>query len=222
MIIAAHPAAAFGDDTAALLSEIAGTEARCVDVTNATSFDAMIDGLEDARRQAGIERWLFWGMSGGGWLAQLYAHRHPEALTGIIVESACACFRERLRDPACAISPLFPAWRDAPERVADVVHGPDGELLVASPAPIDDLMKKQMPLLLTFDARPWLADVRVPALVIAGGADPIVPVARVRAVHEAIRGSSFVEVEGGGHVPSTSHARAAVQAVRAFVRASSS
>ena len=95
-------------------------------------------------------------------------------------------------------------------------------MLVASPAPMDDVMKRQMPLLLTFDARPWLGDVRVPALVIAGDADPIVPVHHVRAVHEALRASTFVNVEGGTHVPSTTKAPVAIEAIRAFVRASSS
>lgn len=207
MIVAAHPAAVFGDETARLLEDIAGARARCVDVANESSFDAMIDRLEDARRESGIERWLFWGMSGGGWLAQLYAHRHPEVLSGIIVESACTCFRERLRDPECAIG---------------LGVGEKGEEVVVSPAPIDELMDRQMPLLLEFDSRPWLADVRVPALVIAGSADPIVPVSHVRAVHEALRESTFVVVEGGGHVPSTARAPAAVDAIRAFVRASSS
>lgn len=50
-------------------------------------------------------------MSRGGWLAQIYARRHPDALVGIIVESTCLCFRGRLADSACALSPFFPAWR---------------------------------------------------------------------------------------------------------------
>jgi pimeloyl-ACP methyl ester carboxylesterase len=161
VIVAAHPAAIFGDETARLLGDIAGVEARCVDVTQASTFEAMIDELEDVRRRDGIERWLFWGMSGGGWLAQLYAHRHPESLTGIIVESACACFRERIRDPECVVERILPQ--------------------------ADELMKKQMPLLLTFDSRPWLGEVRVPALVIAGDADPVAPLRHVRAVRGARR-----------------------------------
>jgi pimeloyl-ACP methyl ester carboxylesterase len=36
-------------------------------------------------------------------------------------------------------------------------------------------------------------------------------------VHDALRGSTFVVVEGGGHVPSATKAPAAIEAVRAFV-----
>lgn len=241
MIVAAHPASPL-EGAPRLLAELSGREAACVDVAGLSSFDAMIDELERVRRGRGVERWLFWGMSGGGWLAQRYAHLHPASLSGIVVESACACFRERLRDPTCAISPYFPAWREALEArglfsarahdegaradgaawarvegIGEVLCGPDGGALVVSPSPLDDAMRRQMPLLWTFDARPWLERVRVPALVLAGSADPVVPVARVRAVHEAIEGSTFVVAEGGGHVPSAARPGAVVAAIRAFV-----
>jgi pimeloyl-ACP methyl ester carboxylesterase len=69
----------------------------------------MVEHIESARRALDRGPWSFWGMSGGGWLAQIYAHRYPEALHAIVVESACPCFRERLADPGCVLSPYFPA-----------------------------------------------------------------------------------------------------------------
>jgi len=50
----------------------------------------------------------------------MYAHRYPDALAGVVIESACRCFRERLADPECALSPFFPAWRE-PLRRADLI-----------------------------------------------------------------------------------------------------
>jgi pimeloyl-[acyl-carrier protein] methyl ester esterase len=64
-----------------------------------------------------------------------------------------------------------------------------------------DRMKSIMPLLWGFDSRAWIGSVRLPALVLCGTADPVVPVRHARAVHEAIAGSVFVEIEGAGHVP---------------------
>jgi pimeloyl-ACP methyl ester carboxylesterase len=249
IVCAAHPASVFGADTAGLIAEIALASAVCVNPRGlggsspaaGTALERMVEDIEAARRQLDIHRWVFWGMSGGGWLAQIYAHLYPDALAGIVVESACACFRERLGDPACALSPFFAAWRDALKKsglleagshasasstddaewievygVGQVLRRRGGPALLVSPMPIDEDMKRAMPKLWTFDSRGWLRDVRTPTLVIAGSADPIVPVDRVREVHQGIPGSTFVVVEGGGHVPSSTKQEAAVRAVRAF------
>jgi pimeloyl-[acyl-carrier protein] methyl ester esterase len=165
-------------------------------------------------------------MSGGGWLAQIYAHRYPEALVGVVIESACLCFRQRLADPTCVLSPFFPPWCEPlraagllDERshvepssgedtewvdvggVGEVFRRKGGPALVVSPAPLQPEMKSIMPLLWGFDSRAWIGSVRLPALVLCGTADPVVPVRHARAVHEAIAGSVFVEIEGAGHVP---------------------
>jgi len=77
----------------------------------------------------------------------------------------------------------------------------DGPALLVSPGPISPEMKCVMSHFWDFDSRPWIRSVRVPALVICGTADPVVPLRHARAVHEAIAGSSFAEIDGAGHVP---------------------
>jgi pimeloyl-ACP methyl ester carboxylesterase len=200
--------------------------------------------IEAVRRKLGLERWTFWGMSGGGWLAQLYAHRHPESLTGAIIESVCPCFRARLADPECLISPLHPQWkatlqsqgliepgshddldfRQATEwievaGVGSVFRRVDGPALLVSPMPVDPHLRRAMPVLWTFDARAWLSSVASDALVIGGGSDPIVPLAHVRRLHEALPHSNFVEVADGGHVPSVERHPQALHAVRKWLEA---
>ena len=86
-----------------------------------------------------------------------------------------------------------------------------------SPVAVDVEMMRAMPMLLGFDAREWARDLRLPTLVIAGGQDPIVPMARARAVHEAIPGSVFAVVEGAGHVPTSERREAVGPIVRRFV-----
>jgi len=249
VIAAAHPASAFGADTATLLAETTRADVVCINPrglgrsspAGRASLEQMVDDLERVRDRLGLGRWMFWGMSGGGWLAQIYARRHPDALVGIIVESACACFRNRLTDPGCILSPFFPAWRGALdargllregshaspsvddaewmdlEGVGQVLRRPGGPALLVSPMPIDQDLKRTMPVLWAFDSREWLIDVRTPTLVIGGTADLLVPMHRVREVHERIRGSTLVMVEGGGHVPSTERRPDALAAVRRFV-----
>jgi 3-oxoadipate enol-lactonase len=250
LICAAHPASAFGADTAALLAATTGTEVVCINPRGLggsspsaeVSLPQMVDDLERARAQLGLPPWLFWGMSGGGWLAQLYADRHRDGLTGIVVESACACFRERLGDPSCALSPFFPAWRGelaargliaedshtqpssaaagewvAVDGVGQVFRRPNGPALLVAPMPLDADMTRAIPALWAFDARSWLAAVRLPVLVVCGTADPVVPVQRVRQVHEAIAGSTFLAVEGAGHVPTSERRPEVAAAFERFV-----
>ncbi len=250
-VCAAHPAAVFGAQTVEHLARVAlgtvvGVNSRGLGGSTPAervSLEQMVDDLEAVRRELALPRWVFWGMSGGGWLAQIYAHRHPDALAGIIVESACLCFRERLADPACFLSPFFPAWRGglqdagllaedshaAPstaedtewrevEGVGEVFRHRGGPALLVAPLPLEAEMKNAMPVLWTFDSRAWIRTVQVPALVVAGDRDPLVPVPHVRAIHEAVEGSAFVIVEGGTHVPSSQPHRKALDTISGWLR----
>src|SRR5436305_1265651 len=82
---------------------------------------------------------------------------------GIIFEGACACFRERLADSVCVLSPSYPAWCGALEEaglldpeshreaspaddtewievqtVGSVFRRRDGSALLVSPMPVSD------------------------------------------------------------------------------------
>lgn len=241
MICAAHPVDRFAEETAQLLSQAARASVTCVS-PRPGSLEAMVDDLEEARRGYGIERWLFWGMSGGGWLAQRYAHRYPGSLTGIIVESADACFRARLTDPTCVLSPAHPLWRAGLEAAglfddgahadaaplddvewvratdAEILRRRGGPALMVAPGGVSDAMRAAIPAFWTFDARPWLASIALPTLVIAGERDPIVPARHVRAVADAIQGARYVEIAGAGHVPTSERRAEAADAVRELVR----
>jgi 3-oxoadipate enol-lactonase len=249
-VCAAHPADPFTAGTVELLAAIVPeAEILCVNPRGLggsspappPSLESMVEDVEAARLVLGVRRSLFWGMSGGGWLGLLYARRFPDAVAALVVESACLCFRERLRDPACVLSPFHPAWRDAlgerglvdPESHAAPSGGADtewlelpgvgqvfrrsgGPALLVSPVAVGPAMQRIMPALWELDARPWIGEVRAPVLVLCGTADPIVPLAHARAVHEALPGSTFVAIDGAGHVPSTQRHPDAVSAVRAF------
>ena len=251
VICAAHPADAFGEATVDRLAKVAASRVVCVNprgigtstaVEAAVALEQMVDDLEAVRRRLEVERWYFWGMSGGGWLALLYALRHPDALAGIIVESACACFRERLADPACLLSPFHLSWRPALERaglldeasharpssaedaewiklegVGEVFRRRGGHALVVSPGPLAPAMRRAMPVFWTFDVRDRIARVRTPALILCGTADPVVPVAHARAVAEALADSTFLAIDGAGHVPVTEERTEVDLAVRHFL-----
>lgn len=246
-ICAAHPADDFGAATAALLHHMSGRPVVCVNVPRPANpqaaFIAIVDQLEAVRLRLGLGRWVFWGMSGGGWIGQQYAARQPGAVAALILESSCACFRARLADPACVLSPLHPAWRPALEQQALIdpdAHAQAGDVaatewtdvpgvgavfrrrggpaLLVSPGPLPEPMRAAMPALWCFDARPWLRDVRCPTLVLSGTADPVVPLPHAQALHRSIAGAQLAVIEGGGHVPSAQGNAEAIAAVQAFLR----
>jgi len=252
IIGAAHPAGVYGPSAVALIERTAGVSAVCINprgigassapAERRYSLDDMVDDIETVRRRLGIGPWVFWGMSGGGWLGMVYARNYPDSLSGLILESICPCFRARLADPSCVLSPFHPSWRpmlaergliaaeshDTPgnpwqtewlkvEGVGSVFRRRNGPALLVSAAPVTPEMHAAMPLLWTVDTRDWLGAIRTPTLVLSGTADPIVPLSHARDVHRGIVGSDFVAIEGGGHVPTTEGRPEVAAAVREFL-----
>lgn len=253
-VCASHPAGAFGQGPAELLQWTANTRVVCVNprgIGNSSAFvsgqhtytlEQMVDDIERVRQQLAIESWVFWGMSGGGWLGQIYAKRYPASLRGLILESICSCFRVRLADPSCVLSPFHPSWRprlehlgllspDSHAEVGDVnatewvdVDGVgsvfrrcNGPALLVSPMAVTTEMRAAMPVLWTVDTRPHLSKICTPTLVICGDSDPIVPVAHARALHTAIPGSQFFLAVKGGHAPVTERRPEFAEVVQRFL-----
>jgi pimeloyl-ACP methyl ester carboxylesterase len=209
-----------------------------------STLDGMADDLDAVRRALGLRRWVLWGMSGGSMIAQVYARRHPRALQALVLDSAGSCFADTLRDPECVLSPAFPRWREAlgarglaPDsdrgeasrtRVADavweevpgagwVLRHRSGPVLLVSVREPTDQMRRVMPGLLGFDARPWLGEIRVPVLVLGGAGDQVAPPAHLRALHDALPRSHLALLDGAGHVPIGERPAGVGAAVRPFL-----
>jgi pimeloyl-ACP methyl ester carboxylesterase len=258
VIAAAHPMDPFNEQTVALL--VNASRARVISVSplgvggsspperpEDRTLEGVVEQLEAVRGALGLGPWVFWGMSGGSMTGQVYARRHPEALAGLILASAGPCFRQTVGDPACVLSPRFPAWQAgfaaagltgatdegavgwevasiAEETAWEQVPGVGwvfrrrgGPVLLVSPTEPSPQMQRMMPACWGFDARGWLGAVRVPTLVMCGTNDPVVPLAYGRAVHEAIAGSDFLPVQGAGHVPLTDRPAEVASTVRRFL-----
>ncbi|MEM7585669.1 MAG: alpha/beta hydrolase [Acidobacteriota bacterium] len=248
-ICAAHPAEAYTAESAHLLSRLAGTPVVCVNSRGLGgssgelgSMASMARDLDRVRRHLGLERWCLWGISGGGWLAQLYARHFRDATRGMILESACACYRQRAADPDCLMSPANPAWRTAledqgihaePPKTGPVPEGSTwrtvegvGHVLVSGEAallvlpegmPATPLVQRAHRRFLDFDARPWLAELDVPTLTLGSTEDPVAPFAYVRSLHAGLPSSTLLTLEGASHVPTLQGVKRARQAVREFV-----
>jgi len=84
--------------------------------------------------------------------------------------------------------------------------------------PVAPEMRTAMPVLWTAEFRQTLDQILTPTLILAGSADPLVPLVHVRALHEGIAGSRLSIVEEGGHVP-TANGGPVTEAVRTFLAA---
>lgn len=238
-VCAPHPSALFPRETTDLLSSIAAVPVVAVGPPQgATSLDQIVAAMEEKRRSLNVEHWVIWGMSGGSFLAQLYAHRYPTAVTGLILASSGPYFRTTVEDPDCILSPRNPAWSSklsatglldgeyetgatAWEIVPDVgwvFRRASGAALVVSPEEPSVELQTIMPALWAYDARPWLGTVAAPTLIMCGTADPVVPLRHAETLASLMPNAHFVAIDGAGHIPLTDHRVEVEGAVRVFLQ----
>src|SRR5262249_20998604 len=92
-----------------------------------------------------------------------------------------------------------------------------GPALMVSPREPSVQMGQVTSSLLAFDARPWLAAIDAPTLVLAGSDDQVAPVAHPPAPHEAIPRPRPAVIDGAGHVPITDRPDDVTVLVRRFL-----
>jgi pimeloyl-ACP methyl ester carboxylesterase len=237
-ICAPHPAAHFLPETTDLLASVAGLPVTAVGPPQgATSLDQIVRIMDERRQSLGLERWIIWGMSGGSFLGQLYAHTYPEAVLGLILASSGPYFRPTVEDPNCILCPRNAAWVsklaargllvgdyyegdttwDTVEGVGWVFRRTQGAALLVSPDEPSGDLRRIMPALWAFDSRSWLSEISSPALVMCGTADPIVPLRHARALSEPIPNERFIAIENAGHVPLTDRREEVQSAIRTFL-----
>lgn len=154
-----------------------------------------------------IERAALVGHSMGGYVSLSFAHQFPERLAGIGLVATRA-----LPDaPEQRISRLAQADEVEKNGTGVVVEGMTPRLTsdVHLQAELKKLMRKAdvravagalRGMAERQDATPWLAEIHVPAVVIAGAKDVIVPLAVIKAIADGIPGSEWVEIEDADHM----------------------
>jgi pimeloyl-ACP methyl ester carboxylesterase len=73
---------------------------------------------------------------------------------------------------------------------------------------------------MAFDSRRRLAEIMCPTLIVAGADDQAVPMHHARMLHEGIRGSQLVVIEGAGHTLIWTHSDAFVRVTEEFLLSS--
>jgi pimeloyl-ACP methyl ester carboxylesterase len=159
----------------------------------------------------GSEPAFLCGESFGGTVALTVAHRYPERVRGLLLFSTFGWHPSNLARRGTA---AMAVWSFLGHRVHTHVYRA-GRLVslptqlglsfprdlfvdyISRPRAHVEAYRAKVELSLTFDARPWLADLQVPAFVLTGSWDPIVPASAGRELARTIPGARLFRVPGG-------------------------
>jgi pimeloyl-ACP methyl ester carboxylesterase len=186
---------------------------------------ALLDELE-------IERCVLGGMSLGGFMALALALRHPERLDGLMLIGSMAqdySAEEKadidehlellLREET--VSEEFAAWerdlvmgattrRESPALVRHWIDRWKTRRSAAVAAEFRSWMHKE-------DLTPRLAEIEIPALVVHGAEDAVLPIERGRAMAEALPNARLVAIERAGHTSTVEAPAAVTGAIERFL-----
>ncbi len=210
-----------------------------VDQTTYT-IEQMADDLEALRHHLGLGRIAVLGHSFGGMVAQVYALRHPQSLSKLILSNTTpsAKFWDDAQEMAAKMA--------TPEQLAVLPHLFKGTLTSqedfdawwatcmplyfhqTSPETVNQvctrmrgevvvanyMMAHEIP---HYDVRASLTAVQVPTLVIAGRHDWVTPISQSEAILQALPAADLVVQESSGHMGFIEENEGYLAAVRAFL-----
>jgi pimeloyl-ACP methyl ester carboxylesterase len=207
------------------------------------SLGAFAAGVRDLTMALGIERATVVGHSLGGGVAMQFAYQFPERCERLVLVSSGGLGREvhlllraaslpgselvlpviaarRLRDAGLLVARLVERLKLRPAHdIAEIARGY---------ATLSDYGARQAfihTLRAVIDPRGQRVSARdrlylaseMPALILWGTNDPIIPVEHGKAAHEEMPGSRFQAFEGAGHFPQLEEPRAFVKALERFI-----
>lgn len=191
-----------------------------------------LDGMADRavalvnRRYGQGATFVLCGESFGSTIALTLARRYPTRVRGLLLLSGFAWYPYPNR--ALVHVGMF-GWRLLGDRVADKLLKLGrflGPLVEFSREPVDysqladmDLVayRNKCDLVLSFDARPWLAEVSCPTLIVGGRVDLVVPPRAGHTLADRIRDAER-RVLSGGHIAHLSRPEHSEQVVTAWLQ----
>ncbi len=190
----------------------------------ASDLGALLDAL-------GIERAVVGGLSMGGYIAFAFYRRYRSRVRALILANTRAGADspegKKGRDDNIALARtqgaaaladkmlpklLIPKTAALRAQVADEVKAMMARQSVAGIVAALAAMRDRP------DATPWLAEIAVPTLIIAGADDTLIPLAEAEALRDAIRGARLVTIPRAAHLSNVEQPDAFNFAVREFLR----
>lgn len=204
------------------------------------TIEQMADDLEALRQLLGLGKVVLLGNSFGGFLAQIYALRHPDSVAKLILvttsdshefyAAATGELHKRGTPEQIAAAPaLFDGSVTTEEHFArwwDIMmplyfaHWDDERgknmvsRIIGNPVVCAYMFANEIP---KFDVRAGLPGVTVPTLVISGREDWVTPVGESERLARTIPGAELVIFDHSGHMPFIEEQAGFVDAVKRFV-----
>ena len=202
------------NETAALLED----EARVIlpdlpghgqsPVVEPVSMELMADGLAAILDALGIEKVVLAGQSMGGYVCLAFARRHPQRLAGlglVCTQAAADSPEKRQARLAQAEQTLAEGSQRVVESMSAVLtNRPEmaaGMRSLMSTTPAAGMAAALRAMAERAEMSAFLPQISVPALVMAGLADAIIPVERAREMAASLPDAQLVELAGVGHSP---------------------
>jgi pimeloyl-ACP methyl ester carboxylesterase len=195
------------------------------------TIEQMADDVAGLLDALGIERAHLIGASMGGFIAQMFALRHPHRLRRLILcctsfggpnvvpmpPETLAVFTQRTGDPETdlrrvwAVSVTERFLREHPEALEEYVAW-----RVRHPQPLH-AYQRQLAAAMAFNLEARVHEIRAPTLIAHGAEDRVVPVENARRLHARIPRSRLV-IFPGGHLFFIEEAEAFNRVALAFLR----
>lgn len=217
--------AAFAGQRRVIAPDLAGFGASVA--AGPESLDGHADDLAALLDRLGIARAVVAGLSMGGYIAFALWRRHRERVAGLVL----TCTKAGADNEAGRAGRYQTALAVEDKGMSVLVGGMLPKLLSptapdAVRAEVEAMILRQPPagsiaalkaMAARPDSGPDLPGIYVPALIVAGEADAIIPAADTEAMAAAIPGARSVVVPGAGHLANLEEPGAYNAALRAFL-----
>ncbi len=177
-------------------------------------FWRLSDDLDAVRKQLGLDRWFYWGVSYGGMTGQVYAVTYPHTLSGMILDGTAPSW-QYIQDttsiwPEVSKSPEAAAFRDNPTPEAQKAFSAViqrlgmGEWGFPKQGMIE---QEQNPVALAecirrigeYDVREELTSLEIPVLILVGEQDPSCPPSQSAIIANAVPHAEMHVFPNVGH-----------------------
>jgi proline iminopeptidase len=190
------------------------------------TFRRHVDDLEAVRKHLGIDRWVFWGSSGGGAIALLYALTYPRSLSAVIIDRIVPSARRLFADDRSTLSPRFPDYQSDLQRPmpsahhAAILHAVNPQLATAEWLQLREdrwlLCLDSMPLLVSgagaprqqaaleefatvLEVQERLGEIKIPTLLVMCRRDELFPVSHGDVLRKGIPHAEYVVLDESKH-----------------------
>jgi len=194
------------------------------------SMDTYVADLIALLDHLDIRRVVVGGLSMGGYVTLAFYRKHPDRVSGLILANTKAgpdtpegkTGRDDMAELARREGAKAVAEKLLPRLFAPMTYENNKSLVdqvrrMMEATPVEGIVGALNAMRDRPDSTPWLSQVRVPSLVVAGQEDTLIPVAESQKMAEQIPGARLAVVPGAGHLSSLEQPEAVTRALREFL-----